>query len=222
MTINALGCLALVGTFVAGVFLNMASKEAETWVGALPLLLLKLARARVRSACRDLLYEEWAAELYEATHKYSERPISGLWFGTRYAAGILRAANKIGRSLGTARNPSPSAGKARPDSAAEQALEQALSKMSWAFGRRWNQTYQQRAGAVPLMVDLWWPDERCVVEIDGPEHRASAHFANDRRRDVQLQLDGQAVLRFTNEQVLADPGRAVAAIKQIVCARRST
>jgi very-short-patch-repair endonuclease len=107
-----------------------------------------------------------------------------------------------------------------PGSTAEAALEAALATRSWAAGRRWNQTYRSHALRSPVRLDLLWQDERCVVEIDGPEHCAPVRFDADRRRDVQLQLDGYAVLRFTNARVLHDVEAVVAQIGKFIEARR--
>lgn len=103
-----------------------------------------------------------------------------------------------------------------PRSAAEGLLEAALATQSWAAARQWNQTYQPHALRSPVRLDLLWPDERCVVEIDGPEHCEPARFDADRRRDVQLQLDGYAVLRFTNARVSYDVDAVVAQIGQFI------
>lgn len=112
------------------------------------------------------------------------------------------------------------AGMPHPGSKAERALETALAQCSWARGRAWNQTYQSHALANPIRVDLLWQEERCVVEIDGHEHRASLKFEKDRHRDVQLQLDGYAVLRFTNNQVLTDTEAVVGQVRRFLHGRR--
>src|SRR5256885_16649158 len=65
-----------------------------------------------------------------------------------------------------------------------------------------------------------WPAEGLVVEVDGPDHRERLKFADDRRRDVQLHLRGHVVLRFTNEQVLADVETVVRKIEQLLSQRR--
>ncbi|MFI9595128.1 endonuclease domain-containing protein [Nonomuraea sp. NPDC052265] len=114
----------------------------------------------------------------------------------------------------------PVAGRPHPGSASEQALEAALSSRTWAGGRAWNQTYRPGPLAVPIRVDLLWERERCVVEIDGPDHRAPAKFAADRQRDVLLQLDGYAVLRFSDGQVLTDMDTVVRQIGQFLRNRR--
>jgi len=112
------------------------------------------------------------------------------------------------------------AGRPHPGSQAEQALERALARCDWAVGRAWNQTHQTHRLANPMRVDLLWAAEKCVVEIDGPEHRGALRYAADRRRDVQLQLHGYAVLRFTNDQVQYDIDTVLSQIGQLVRGRR--
>jgi very-short-patch-repair endonuclease len=111
-------------------------------------------------------------------------------------------------------------GRPHPASRAEQTLERCLARCAWAGGREWNQI---RSGhpLVPLIrVDLMWQAERCVVEIDGPDHRGALKFADDRRRDNALTLDGFAVLRFTNDEVVDDPVRVLATIERLLSTRR--
>ncbi|MGK5671323.1 endonuclease domain-containing protein [Micromonospora sp. URMC 106] len=115
----------------------------------------------------------------------------------------------------------PIAGVPRGDSAAEQALERALAPHEWARGRRWNQTYEWHRLGESYRLDLFWPAEGLAVEVDGPEHRGRIAFANDRRRDVQLQLLGLDVLRFTNEQVLSDAQAVVDGIRRLLARRRA-
>ncbi|MBB2941895.1 very-short-patch-repair endonuclease [Actinoplanes lutulentus] len=112
-------------------------------------------------------------------------------------------------------------GKPHPASSVERALEAALAAESWATGRMWNQTYQSHALTTPIRLDLLWPGERCVVEIDGPEHCHPRRFEEDRQRDVRLQLDGYAVLRFTNARVSHDVGAVVHQIGAYLKGRRS-
>jgi very-short-patch-repair endonuclease len=112
------------------------------------------------------------------------------------------------------------AGRPHPRSRAEQALEARLAQCDWATGRAWNQAHQTHRLANPIRVDLLWVTERCVVEIDGPEHRGALQYAADRRRDVQLQLHGYAVLRFTNAQILYDIKTVLSHIEQFVRGRR--
>jgi very-short-patch-repair endonuclease len=115
----------------------------------------------------------------------------------------------------------PIGGRPRADSAAETALENALSDHGWAKGRAWNQTYHVHPLALPYRLDLWWKAESCVVEIDGPEHCVPVRYAADRRRDVDLQLDGHVVMRYTNDQVLTDVHMVLAQIERMLTSRRT-
>jgi very-short-patch-repair endonuclease len=115
----------------------------------------------------------------------------------------------------------PSAGAPHPASLVEVALENALCRKAWAAGRQWNQTYRVHPLANPVRPDLLWPEDRLIVEIDGPEHLEPAHFAADRRRDVDLQLAGYAVLRFTNAEIQHDVAAVVSRIERFVQSRRS-
>ncbi|MEV5888723.1 endonuclease domain-containing protein [Nonomuraea fuscirosea] len=114
------------------------------------------------------------------------------------------------------------AGRPHPGSPGELALEAALARCAWASGRAWNQTYLPHPLAAPIRLDLLWERERCVVEIDGPDHRGAAKFAADRERDVLLQLDGYAVLRFLDVQVLTDIETVLRRIAQFLRGRRGT
>jgi hypothetical protein len=113
------------------------------------------------------------------------------------------------------------AGLPHPSSACEQALERNLARCEWAIGRTWNQEYASHSLAPPIRVDLMWPRERCVVEIDGPDHRGALKYAADRRRDNGLQLDGFAVLRFSNDDIADDPQRVLADIEKLLRSKRT-
>ncbi len=115
----------------------------------------------------------------------------------------------------------PLLGMPHPASVAEQALERALTRCGWAVGRTWNQVYQPHPLARPIRVDLLWPRERCVVEIDGPDHRGALKYADDRRRDNALVLDGFVVLRFTNDEVAADVSQVIGMIERVLAVRRT-
>jgi len=111
-------------------------------------------------------------------------------------------------------------GAPHPRSTSEAALEAALARQRWSHGRFWNQSYQSHVLRNPVRLDLFWPAERCVVEIDGPEHCRPEQFESDRQRDVQLQLDGYAVLRFTNARVRHDVNAVVGQIGKFIEDRR--
>ncbi|HEU4657736.1 MAG TPA: type IV toxin-antitoxin system AbiEi family antitoxin domain-containing protein [Capillimicrobium sp.] len=55
-------------------------------------------------------------------------------------------------------------------------------------------------------VDLLWRERRLVVELDSWTHHGTRPaFERDRRRDVDLQLAGYRVVRFTWRQVTEEP-----------------
>ena len=110
----------------------------------------------------------------------------------------------------------PVSGVPRADSVAETMLERALAPHAWATGRRWNHTYEWHLLGQPYRLDLYWEAERLVVEVDGAEHRGPLKFAADRRRDNQLQLLGHRVLRFPNDDVVADVQAVMLKIKDML------
>ncbi|MFC3981931.1 DUF559 domain-containing protein [Streptosporangium jomthongense] len=114
------------------------------------------------------------------------------------------------------------AGRPHPGSSVEAALERALSAHTWAAGRAWNQTYQPHPLVNPIKVDLIWQAERCVVELDGREHRSAEGLAKDHLRDERLIEDGYAVIRFTNERVLTDMPSVLRELKRFLHTHRAT
>ena len=62
------------------------------------------------------------------------------------------------------------------------------------------------------IADFAFPSRKLLVEVDGSVHRDQAAY--DRKRDADLRRAGYRTLRFTNEEVLADPARVAAAVAQ--------
>lgn len=111
-------------------------------------------------------------------------------------------------------------GRPHPRSTVEAALEAVLAQQEWAYGRIWNGTYQPTSVRSLIRPDLLWPTERVVVELDGLEHCRPEQYDADRVRDVRLQLDGYAVLRFTNARVKHDVRAVAAQIEHLIKTRR--
>jgi hypothetical protein len=111
------------------------------------------------------------------------------------------------------------AGRPHPGSRVEQMLEAALAVRPWAAGRSWNRVMSLHPLVNPVQPDLVWDSARCVVEIDGDDHLDQRKYALDRVRDVDLQIAGYAVLRFTNAQVLADIETVLAKIERFLNGR---
>jgi predicted transcriptional regulator of viral defense system len=62
-------------------------------------------------------------------------------------------------------------------------------------------------------VDLVWPEQRIIVEVDGYEfHGSRAAFHRDRDRDRALTAAGYHVLRFTWRQLTSEPDACLAAL----------
>lgn len=103
-----------------------------------------------------------------------------------------------------------------PASEIERRLAHALSRAEWAVGHEWNKRWSASPLAPDFFVDLMWHAERCVVELDGPDHRGPHKYAADRQRDNALHLQGFRVLRFTNEQVVSDLALVLRVIKTML------
>lgn len=112
-------------------------------------------------------------------------------------------------------------GRPHPNSAAEQRLEAALANCDWAAGRRWNQRWSSGPAGQVYLLDLFWPHANVAVEIDGTDHLDPIKYQEDRRRDRILQRAGCAVLRFTNQDVLADAAAVVWFIESVIKTRRA-
>jgi very-short-patch-repair endonuclease len=107
-------------------------------------------------------------------------------------------------------------GLPHPLSAAEQGLARALARCEWAAGYQWNQERNGHSLMPTIRVDLIWPTERCIVEIDGPDHRSAQKYAADRVRDNALMLEGFRILRFTNDQIIDDMSLVLDVIKAML------
>lgn len=111
-------------------------------------------------------------------------------------------------------------GQPNPFSRAEQRLEAHLARSSWATGRAWNRPWSPGVLANPIRLDLVWLREKCVVELDGPDHLDTDKYAADRARDRALQRAGFLVLRYTNDEVLGDVTRVVDELERFLEDRR--
>jgi hypothetical protein len=60
-----------------------------------------------------------------------------------------------------------------------------------------------------IEVDLWWPEHRLVVEVDGPGHGRPAVRARDREVDRLLRRAGIEVIRISHAAFANHPARAV-------------
>jgi very-short-patch-repair endonuclease len=69
---------------------------------------------------------------------------------------------------------------------------------------------------------MLWADEKVIVELDGWRfHGTRSAFERDRRRDVDLQLSGHLVLRFTWRQLATEPDALIDSVLDAIAQRRA-
>jgi uncharacterized protein DUF559 len=71
-----------------------------------------------------------------------------------------------------------------------------------------------------IEVDVYWPEWRLIVEIDGPGHSRPKARKDDARRDRMLRAAGYEVLRFSDEDVERRPDQVMRATTLAVARRR--
>jgi very-short-patch-repair endonuclease len=100
---------------------------------------------------------------------------------------------------------------AKARSLAELTLYEALQATPSTAGRfELNQPLSFHFGSRSAEIDLLSRSDEIAIEIDGFHHFTSTDaYRRDRRKDLVLQANGYAVLRFLAEDVLADPRDAV-------------
>jgi hypothetical protein len=65
------------------------------------------------------------------------------------------------------------------------------------------------------LVDLYWPEQALIVEVDGYQfHKSRQAFENDRRRDAKLTALGYRVIRVTWPQLTQQSHMVIARIAQ--------
>jgi very-short-patch-repair endonuclease len=68
-----------------------------------------------------------------------------------------------------------------------------------------------------FVVDFLWRDRALIAETDGYRyHRGRLAFEDDRARDLELQLLGYEVVRFTYRQVSDEPARVAGALRALL------
>ena len=95
-------------------------------------------------------------------------------------------------------------------------LAQSLRQNSTPAERRmWRLLYPFRTGGYhfrkqvqigPYYADIACHHAKLVIELDGDTHGAKAAINHDLRRDAFLRLRGYKVLRFSNLDVMTNPG----------------
>lgn len=70
-------------------------------------------------------------------------------------------------------------------------------------------------------VDVYFQEERLIVELDGwPYHRSRESFEDDRERDATMLMHRIATVRITYDRFYGDPDREAARLHAILAGRR--
>jgi very-short-patch-repair endonuclease/predicted transcriptional regulator of viral defense system len=92
-------------------------------------------------------------------------------------------------------------------------LEEAFLAISRAAGLPDPEVNAPLHGYVP---DFLWRAKRLVIETDGfGAHGTKRAFEHDRRRDVDLDLNGYRVRRFTHDQVMYEPAETAERLRRL-------
>ena len=65
-----------------------------------------------------------------------------------------------------------------------------------------------------FIADLSCPRLKLIIEIDGGYHQLPSQQASDRQRTAWLEAQGYTVMRFTNEEIIADTKRVLIEIQK--------
>lgn len=66
-------------------------------------------------------------------------------------------------------------------------------------------------------VDLLWPSQRLIVELDSLTHHGTRRaFERDRDRDADLPIAGYQVVRITWERLTRRPAREAERLRQLL------
>jgi very-short-patch-repair endonuclease len=66
------------------------------------------------------------------------------------------------------------------------------------------------------IADFYCHEAQLIVECDGSVHDGSEQWHHDQRRDAYMIANGLRVLRFTNEEILADTGKVLETISSVL------
>ncbi|MFA9390267.1 MAG: endonuclease domain-containing protein [Prolixibacteraceae bacterium] len=67
-----------------------------------------------------------------------------------------------------------------------------------------------------FIADFYCHKAKLIIEVDGGYHQLPSQYEYDCNRDLELEILGLKVLRFTNEQVLIDIDNTLQEIEDVV------
>ncbi len=83
---------------------------------------------------------------------------------------------------------------------AEKRLWRELQEMN-----RRGMHFRRQVAIDKYIVDFCWLSKKLVIEVDGGQHNEPAEQARDAERTARLERRGYRVIRFWNNDVLANP-----------------
>ena len=76
--------------------------------------------------------------------------------------------------------------------------------------------FRRQHGVDQYILDFYCPELMLAIEVDGESHNSDEAQERDRKRQEQIERYGIRFLRFTDDEVLWNPDRVVAAIEERV------
>jgi hypothetical protein len=78
-------------------------------------------------------------------------------------------------------------------------------------------TPQTNVNVLGREVDVFWPEQKLMVEADSYEfHRHRAAFERDRARDAAMQAVGYVVIRLTHRRLTSEPAKVAAQLRHLL------
>lgn len=98
----------------------------------------------------------------------------------------------------------------RKPTEAERALWQMLK------GKSLGVSVKRQYVILDFIADFYIPEQQLIIEVDGGYHNSPDQITLDESREKRLRNVGYNILRFTNEEVLADTERVVKDIYEYI------
>lgn len=177
------GTAFVLSLIVLPILVALIQKELEGWLLLLPKKVLELACRRVPHNNREILRDEWSAELHEILHGLTERPLSRLFLGLRYSGSLLIAARKVSRELAGTRSDQQAMADETPD-----------DRIAAAFLRRTAADLMTMQISAHVKSSGWRLNRRNLTDLDKVRRRLIRQLEHN--RDFTDQELREIVYRF--------------------------
>ena len=78
-----------------------------------------------------------------------------------------------------------------------------------------NLKFKRQHPVGPFIVDFYCHEASLIIEVDGDVHDVEEIKIYDKQREAYLKNKGYSILRFTNEEVVAELDRVVREIEKV-------